>query len=267
MEIFKGKLENCLGHFLKNAGKTEQEEKKSFLKFVGVKNRTTVSRWANGRSQPNGFILIKVLFYLGHKNYEIEEINSLPAETRAVVQGVIDVLALDIATPQAAAAEIGYAYDYDLYRVLAGRRNPSEKALQGMKDFYSRHRPAVLGLLRNFFGKGEIVLEKTASQNPEPAKIVEAKKGPPANYPGSDRITADLISLLGSSSASLETFLDYYFNGASAEERQTLRDIIEKDGRSLFKISNSFYRVAEKLNGLCTEKSFETYNQKKKKNE
>jgi len=63
------------------------------------------------------------------------------------------------------------------------------------------------------------------------------------------------FSDLSSAIIDIEPMLDKYLS-ASAAERRLLREELEQKGLSFFKSSNALYRALEKLNKLCSEKSY-----------
>lgn len=133
----------------------------------------------------------------------------------------ISLLASDKLGINQLAALLGVKYGYDAYRFLFGKRPiTDDKAKLIRRAYTSLYQKAPIK-------EADSLISKFAAM-------------------------ADLL-------ASLEPRLDDYLNSSPAN-RRFLREALEDKGISLFQSSNSLYRVVEKLNRLCSEKS---YNQKK----
>jgi hypothetical protein len=177
---------------------------------------------------------------------------------------MIKMLALNLIAPKEAIAAIDYSNESDLYRAILGTRGGGVSQDRAVKI-------ANLVSRQNLTDK---TAEKTADQEPDKPKgkeiefeFISSSKTGDKHHAGipafNEQVAVDLIHSLGSISYLLEKMVDYYVSEATPAERQELRNKLGNDERGIFRISNSFFRVAEKINALCTEKSLETYNQRK----
>ncbi len=226
------KVQECLAKF--NAeiyAQMAKDKQPELFDYFKVPNHLLLESWLNGQKTPTGLRLIKMAFYLYERHFLTVDFDK---GEEAIIQ-VITILAKDIATPREAADKIGYKDESDLYRVLLGKANYSKSSLSAMKVFaYGRILPT----------KQEI-----------PAVLT------PISSPNQNQLPADLIHTIGSICACLEPLLEKLVE-SSPEERQKFRNSLGKDERGVFQISNSFFRVAELMNALCSEKAIENYKHK-----
>lgn len=269
METFKGSIDECLqgllGKILNDSG--HAEEKIIFIKFVGATDELLRS-WKQGEKHPKGLQLIKIIFYLTNRtryvnqpDYWINGIDSQPETKREIIKETIRILALDLVAPKPAANTIGYNWDFDLYKVLVGKAGMSAKIFDQMSVFADQNRSLALEALERL--SSQKLLDKSEGIEFDFTEEKKQVKGLFGRQEFSDQIAVDLLHALGSSSTWLEKILDYYLQ-ATASKRQELRNQLGVDDRGMFRISNSVFRLAEKLNALCTEKSLENYKRKGK---
>jgi hypothetical protein len=143
-------------------------------------------------------------------------------------------LAFGWVTPEELAQYLGFSQTYEVYRPMAGRRPFSSAKLE------------LIDLLLVRF---QVQLDSKFRQAPKKAT------------PDYERDVAD-FQRLSELLAQVEPVMDSCLN-SFPEIRQGFRAALEIDGLSIFTSSNMLYRISEKFNALCSERSYQTYKNKK----
>lgn len=179
-----------------------------------------VKAWLTG-SDPKGLSKAKVIIFLTAKaGYQIVDIH--PDTSRYQTMAA---LAFDLISPDELAQLLGFSQYYDAYRFLFASRPCGADKTEKAAVVAAKYRQQLAVLL-----KGEEV--KFDHEN----------------------FVADFDSLTNLLTA-IEPGLDKYL-AATPGIRQELRNALESAGLSIFKSSNMLYRAVEKLNALCSERSF-----------
>ena len=233
------KVQDCLAKFKVDIyAQMAKENQQELFDYFKLPNHILLESWLNGEKSPVGHRLIKLAFYLYERNF----LKVVLDKDEEVIIQIITILAKDITSPRNAADQIGYKKESDLYRVLLGKSNYSKNSLSTMKSF------------ANLYGR---TLNKPAPNQPG-VKITPAS----IPYPNQEQLRIDLTHAIGSISTCLEPLLEKLVE-SSPDERQKFRNSLGKDERGVFQISNAFFRVADLMNALCSEKSIEVYKRKK----
>jgi hypothetical protein len=217
-------IQECLERFLEN-----KENVRPLAEFCRV-SPDSVKNWGK-ETLPKGPFLVKALTYVTlHSPYIPQEI-----EFNSILHRTMVVLGMGWVSPEELAEYLGFAQVYEIYRPLFGRRQIS---------------PAKASLL-------EMIL-KTRFQLQLNYVLSQAPKREAPNY-GKDvadfRQLSELLSVV-------EPAMDLYLD-SSPEIRQEFRAALEAEGLSVFTASNMLYRISEKFNALCSERSYQTYKTKK----
>ena len=192
---------------------------KDLAEFCQIDTRN-VKAWLTG-SGPKGSTKAKVIIFLTAKaGYQLVDLHA--STTRYQVMAA---LAFDLISPDELAQSLGFSQYYDAYRFLFASRPCGADKTKRAADIVAKYKQQLTALL-----KGEEIKFDHAS-------FV-------TNF-------ASLTQLL----AVIEPSIDKYL-AASPGVRQELRDSLESSGLSIFKSSNMLYRAVEKLNALCSERSF-----------
>lgn len=179
-----------------------------------------VKAWLNG-SEPKGLSKVKVIIFLTAKaGYQLTGYE--PTDSRYQLMAV---LAFDLLTPDGLAWALGFVNYYDAYRFLFASRPCGADKKEKANVLAAQYKQQLAALL-----KGEEVKFDHAS-------------------------FVDNFSSLTQLLTVIEPSIDKYL-AASPGDRQDLRDRLESSGLSIFKSSNMLYRAVEKLNALCSERSF-----------
>lgn len=136
-EVFRGHLEECLGHFdtsfassAPKGSRGATQVKKRVADFCGV-TINSVSRWLNNTgSFPVGEPLIKLMCYLDTVGYRVIELERMPKVRR----GFAELLGYGFLSSKQAAEFLGYSSTSTLYQVLQGHHGASEDKDQKMWD-------------------------------------------------------------------------------------------------------------------------------------
>ena len=218
-----------------------KEDSVWLLNYFKITDLSLLESWLSGQKMPTGLNLIRLVFFLYERHFVLAEL----AEANETIIQVIAILAKGIASPRVAADEIGYKEEYDLYKVLLGKRNYSGNAFLAMRLFVE-----------------DCEYKMDYAETKERVVSKQSETQTPVDYLNQNQLTIDLLHAIGNISSCLEPLLKK-LTESTPEERQNFRASLGKDELGLFQISNSFFRVSELMNALCTEKSLENYKTKK----
>lgn len=217
-------IQACLERFLE-----KKENAKPLADFCRV-GLDSVRNWGK-ETVPKGPYLARALTYVTlHSVYVPQEIEFGSTFHRTMI-----VLGMGWASPEELTDYLGFSQVYQIYRPLFGRRSIS---------------PAKTLLLENLMRtRFQVQLDYAFSRAP--------KKEEP-DYVKDVADFQRLSELL----AKVEPRMDYYL-ASSPEIRHGFRVALEAEGLSAFTASNMLYRISEKFNALCSERSYQTYKNKK----
>ncbi len=221
----EGKLsiQECLERFLEN-----KENVRPLAEFCRV-SVDSVKNWGK-ETLPKGPFLVKALTYVTlHSPYIPQEI-----EFNSTLHRTMVVLGMGWVSSEELAEYLGFAQVYEIYRPLFGRRQIS-----------SIKATLLANLMKTRF---QVQLDYAIGRAPKKEVLDYAK----------DVVDFRQLSELLSK---VEPVMDSYLN-SSPEIRQGFRAALEAEGLSIFTASNMLYRISEKFNALCSERSYQTYNKK-----
>lgn len=206
------------------------------MKFVGIKNPDTISRWAKGK-MPMGLVLVKLRYFLEQKGYEVIELEAL--DTRVYQLGKL--IAIGKISFDQVVQNLGLAKESEVLQVLHGRRGLSDDRVKKVELICARYSEQDLGRFLPTNNKEAIV----------------PSSGVGAFEPLEDE-TLHLLKSVDEALVLLIPRLERMVvdrSGNASEQRRLFR---EHAGRQLvFDLSNRFYKATKMLNALCSEKARE----------
>lgn len=141
-EIFRGHLEECLGHYSKalatNAVKGTHKAtllKRPVADFCGATVKT-VSRWLGEAILPVGEKLIRLMCFLDLLGYKVIELERMPKARR----GFAELVGFGLLTSEEAAKLLSYAKGSSLHEILQGRHSASEAKKALMWEEWKKRR-------------------------------------------------------------------------------------------------------------------------------
>lgn len=195
-----------------------EKDPEDLAKFCGTKPRS-VLRW--DKNVPKGLGLVKSIAFLSTKEgYNITGYKPGDLEFQAIL-----AIGYNYATVSEMASYLDLSHDYDLYRFLFKKRSMSNEKK---------------GFLKYFL----------ADSSQDLAKIIKLKEEKEADVSGFISDFKALSELLFKVEENFDQLIS-----ASPETRRKVRAKLEESDVSFFKSSNALFRVLDKMNALCSEKS------------
>lgn len=143
VEIMRGHLDECLGHFSKDlsakvpkGSRRATTAKKPMADFCGI-GVQTVTRWLNdGSSVPLGEQRLKLMFFFDLVGYRVLEIENM----KPTYRNFAGLIAFGLLTSDDAAKELGYSSQSSLFRILFGTAGTSSDKSRKMWDLWQARR-------------------------------------------------------------------------------------------------------------------------------
>lgn len=199
---------------------SDPDAHKKLAQFCDTSLRS-VKNWGQD-CLPGGPTFVKLVVYLiSEAGLQIEGYDK-----KSLTYTAMEMIARGKTTANEINQSMGYNETYEVYRFMSGVLNLSSFKEEKLRVF---------------------LLSKQFS-NPDKSESAR-----------SDEEFLKNFAALSGNLSSMETSLDNYL-AASPAVRQALREKMELNGTSFFKTSNNLYRILEKLNRLCSEKSMKKGN-------
>jgi hypothetical protein len=129
IEVFRGHMDECLGHLddaltakVPKNSKGILQFRRPIFRFCGVEDKT-LKRWLRADTSPSGEAWIKLMCCLDILGYRIIELERMPK----ALKGCVELIGFGFYSGQQLAERLSFAQTFSIYSVLKGKQKISDE--------------------------------------------------------------------------------------------------------------------------------------------